>query len=87
VSPGSGCADARDAVGMEAPRGLDEPHPDRLAVDHPRREEILDAHRAAIAAGEAAYADPETGLVVLTAASLVARGACCDSGCRHCPYV
>jgi hypothetical protein len=24
---------------------------------------------------------------VLTAAELAARGTCCDSGCRHCPYV
>jgi hypothetical protein len=24
---------------------------------------------------------------VLTAAELAARGSCCESGCRHCPYV
>jgi hypothetical protein len=37
--------------------------------------------------GHAGYADPETGLFVLTAAWLASRGTCCDNGCRHCPYV
>jgi hypothetical protein len=33
------------------------------------------------------YADPDTGLWVLTARHLAARGYCCERGCRHCPYV
>jgi len=32
------------------------------------------------------YEDPETGLVVWTRRFLVARGFCCNGGCRHCPY-
>jgi hypothetical protein len=28
----------------------------------------------------------ERGLLVFTAAFLLQRGYCCDSGCRHCPY-
>ena len=48
---------------------------------------ILAAHRAAVDAGEPGYLDPVTGLFVLTAAELAARGSCCDSGCRHCPYL
>lgn len=32
------------------------------------------------------YMDPETGFMVFTAHYLAARGFCCDSGCRHCPY-
>jgi hypothetical protein len=48
--------------------------------------EILAAYSAASAAGEAGYLDPVTGLFVFTAAYLATRGACCDSGCRHCPY-
>jgi hypothetical protein len=44
------------------------------------------AHAAAVAAGEPGYLDPETGYFVFTAATLLARGACCGSGCRHCPY-
>ena len=31
------------------------------------------------------YVDPD-GLYVFTAAYLLARGTCCRSGCRHCPY-
>ena len=70
-----------------APRPLDEPHPSRLALDHPAREAVLAAHAAALAAGEAGYLDPVTGLFVMTAGYLAERGTCCDSGCRHCPYV
>ena len=48
--------------------------------------EVVAAHDAAVAAGEAGYIDPESGLFVLTAAYLADRGACCAQGCRHCPY-
>ena len=44
------------------------------------------AHDLAVARGEDGYLDPESGLFVLTAAYLRARGHCCGSGCRHCPY-
>jgi hypothetical protein len=44
------------------------------------------AHDAAETADEAGYLDPDSGLFVLTAAFLAARGACCGRGCRHCPY-
>jgi hypothetical protein len=49
-------------------------------------EATVAAHDAAVAAGEPGYDDPATGLFVFTAAYLKARGTCCDSGCRHCPY-
>ena len=67
-------------------RPLDEPHPDRLRPDHPSRARILAAHRAAIDSGAPGYDDPDTGLFVQTAAALLARGECCENGCRHCPY-
>jgi hypothetical protein len=70
---------------MEHPR--DEPHPSRLAPDHPRRAEILARHAAAVAAGRSTYLDPATGYTVFTAPALAATGGCCDSGCRHCPFV
>ena len=70
-----------------AARPLLEPAPSRLPLDHPRRAEILAAHAAAIDHGEDGYIDPETGLYVFTAAYHAARGTCCASGCRHCPYV
>ena len=68
-------------------RPLTEPHPSRLAVDAPGRDEIVAAHAAAMAAGEPGYDDPVTGLFVFTAAYLDERGYCCEQGCRHCPYV
>lgn len=68
-------------------RPLTEPHPNRLPVDHPLREQILAAHEAAMTAAAPGYTDPATGLVVFTASYLAERGYCCESGCRHCPYV
>ena len=70
-----------------APRALDEPDPDRLPLDTAGRDEILAVHRAALAAGDGGYLDPTTGLFVMTAGYLAERGTCCDTGCRHCPYV
>jgi len=43
-------------------------------------------HDAACLRGDAGYADPASGLLVLTARYLQARGYCCGTGCRHCPY-
>lgn len=53
---------------------------DRLAP------ELVAAHDAAVAGGEAMYQDPNSGYWVMTAVSLLERGTCCGSGCRHCPY-
>jgi hypothetical protein len=74
-------------AGEVAPRAPAEPHPSRLAPAHPRRAEILAAHQAALDAGDPTYEDPATGYTVLTSRFLLDRGTCCDSGCRHCPYV
>lgn len=49
-------------------------------------EHVRAAHDAAVARSEDHYVDPDTGYFVFTAAALRARGYCCDSGCRHCPY-
>lgn len=64
-----------------------EPHPDRLDPRHERYGDILAAHTAALAKGDPGYEDPVTGLFVFTARYLRERGRCCDSGCRHCPYL
>jgi hypothetical protein len=50
------------------------------------RDEVSEAHDAAVAAGQVGYTDPDTGLFVLTAAYLRDRGTCCGNQCRHCPY-
>jgi hypothetical protein len=68
-------------------RPLTQPSRRRLPAGHPRRAEILAAHARALAEGASTYADPDTGLLVLTARHLADRGTCCGSGCRHCPYV
>jgi hypothetical protein len=70
-----------------AARGRNDPHPSRLRPDHPLRSAILAAHQAALDAGADSYVDPASGYTVLTSAFLRERGTCCDSGCRHCPYV
>jgi hypothetical protein len=70
-----------------ADRPLTEPHRDRLSPADPDYRQILDAHAAALSRGAMSYADPKSGLAVLTAGYLKARGNCCESGCRHCPYL
>ena len=70
-----------------ADRPLTQPHNERLSPSHPQYEEILDAHAGALRRGSMTYIDPPSGLSVLTAGYLEARGTCCDSGCRHCPYL
>ncbi|MEI7860451.1 MAG: DUF5522 domain-containing protein [Acidimicrobiales bacterium] len=67
-------------------RGPDEPRPDRLALDHPRRAAIIEAHRSACLSGDTSYTDPVSGYQVMTSAFLAERGVCCHQGCRHCPY-
>lgn len=60
---------------------------DRLAPTAPRYRAILAAHEAAIADGADRYVDPVTSYGVFTAQALWERGSCCESGCRHCPYI
>lgn len=72
---------------LPANRGPGEPHPDRLPLRHPLFGAILEAHARALASGDDTYVDPATGYTVLTSAFLLARGTCCDTGCRHCPYL
>jgi hypothetical protein len=69
------------------PDGLERPHPSRFGPKAKGYEAAMAAHAAAVAAGQGGYFDPRSGLFVLTAAFLAARGTCCDTGCRHCPFV
>jgi Family of unknown function (DUF5522) len=69
------------------PAPLAVPDPGRLDPSRPDYRAILAAHGQALDAGEDGYLDPSTGWWCFTAAYLWARGACCDSGCRHCPYL
>ncbi len=65
----------------------DAPHPARLDPARDDYDDIVRAHRAATARGDATYRDPATGFLVLTRDTLLARGTCCTQGCRHCPYL
>ena len=62
------------------------PRTDRLSPDRHDYARILEAHAEAVAAGEKLYRDPTTRLWVFTSATLLERGHCCESGCRHCPF-
>lgn len=66
---------------------VEAPHPSRLAPGHPRYAEIMALHAAAVASSVPVYRDPASGFTVFTARFLADRGYCCESGCRHCPYV
>lgn len=63
------------------------PHPGRFGPHHPGFAAAMAAHDAAEEAGQPGYLDPATGLYVMTASSLWDRGSCCESGCRHCPFL
>jgi hypothetical protein len=63
------------------------PHPSRCDPARSDYDAIILAHEQAVLAGEPSYRDPSTGLTVLTVATHLARATCCDSGCRHCPYI
>ena len=81
---GSGCSHSR-TPGRPAPRR--NPIPTGCHRTIPPMLEIIRAHTEALEAGADTYVDPRSGYTVLTAGYLARRGYCCESGCRHCPYV
>lgn len=62
------------------------PRPDRLDPRGPEYVAAMDAHHRALVLGDPGYLDPSSGLFVQTARTLWDRGACCEMGCRHCPF-
>jgi hypothetical protein len=63
------------------------PHASRCDPSRGDYEAIIRAHDEAVALGHPSYRDPSTDLLVLTVATHLERGTCCDNGCRHCPYL
>ena len=63
------------------------PAAERIDPDHPLYELIMAAHERSIELDTYGYRDPQSGLLVFSAKYLWDRGYCCDTGCRHCPYV
>ena len=80
---GSAEATARRRRGDPLPAALVDPHDARS----PGSTAALQAHRRAVADGADGYVDPDTGMFCFTAAYHWAKGACCDLGCRHCPWL
>ena len=71
----------------ERPDHVDRPHPSRLAAGHPHFVSIMAHHQSAVDAALPSYRDPLSGYAVFTSVFLASRAYCCESGCRHCPYV
>ena len=67
-------------------RPLNVPSTLRLDPANKNYTKIIAAHDEALAKNLDGYIDPINSLFVLTAASLKARGFCCENNCRHCPY-
>jgi hypothetical protein len=67
--------------------GIARPHPSRCDPSREDYNDIIIAHETAVRNEESWYRDPRTGLMVLTVVAHLARGTCCESGCRHCPFL
>jgi hypothetical protein len=70
----------------DLPRDRQLPLVSRLSPRHGGYASILAAHHEAVRTSAPGYIDPTSGFFVFTATELWDRGACCHSGCRHCPY-
>lgn len=62
----------------------DQDPPPRDAEQHV--ETVIIPSAPSLMEGHDFYMDPITGFMVFTAKYLTARGYCCKSGCRHCPW-
>ena len=71
----------------ELPPARRVPAPERFSSDDLSYAEAMEAHERSIALDTYGYRDPTTGLLVFSAKYLWDRAYCCDTGCRHCPYV
>lgn len=63
------------------------PAPERFPADHPSYDAVIAAHERSIEMDTYGYRDPISGLLVFSAKYLWDRDYCCETGCRHCPYV
>jgi len=63
------------------------PHPTRLSPQRNDYAQIIAAHEKAVADNLEGYDDPTTGAFVLTVRTLEQRTFCCETGCRHCPFI
>jgi hypothetical protein len=79
--------DPAKPVPAPRPDWRDRPEARRVAPGRVDYHDILRRHDEAMRSGQPTYLDPTSGLQVFTAEFLRSRGYCCDSACRHCPYI
>ncbi|MBU6347371.1 MAG: hypothetical protein KGQ38_02005 [Actinomycetales bacterium] len=63
------------------------PHHTRLSPDRADFAAIIAAHEQAVISGAEGYIDPTNGAYVFTVTALQQRAFCCETGCRHCPFL
>lgn len=63
------------------------PSKDRFNYGDTNAKARLEAYLDSLEQGSDFYFDVPTGFLVMTAFKHIKRGYCCNSGCRHCPYV
>jgi hypothetical protein len=63
------------------------PHQSRLSPQRADYDSIINAHEKAVLAGAEGYVDPSNGAFVFTVTKLQERTFCCETGCRHCPFI
>ena len=60
---------------------------ERFNYGDPHARERLERYLASLKEGSDFYFDVPTGFLVMSALKHIKRGFCCNSGCRHCPYI
>jgi hypothetical protein len=66
---------------------IPKPHPSRFSPERADYAVVIAAHEAAVLANAEGYADPTNGAYVFTVTKLKERTFCCETGCRHCPFI
>ena len=77
-----------EAQGRKLPMpGAFVPSKDRFNYSDPNAKARLEAYLDSLERGSDFYFDVPSGFLVMNALKHIKRGDCCNSGCRHCPYV
>ncbi len=63
------------------------PSAKRFNYTDPNAQARLELYLESLEAGSDFYFDVPSGFLVMTALKHIKRGFCCNSGCRHCPYI
>jgi len=66
---------------------IPKPHATRFSPERADYDSVIAAHEVAALAGAEGYLDPTSGAYVFTVTKLLERTFCCETGCRHCPFI